>query len=396
MPTFNYRAKDMAGNTIVGTIEAEDERQAAGKIREKGALPMDIRPAAGVGVVQDRPAGSVVARYLIYPLWTGVNIRALLFFFKQMGALLGAGVSLSEALRSVESRQRGKLRRIIHDMHQRVIRGGRLSEEMARHPHVFSRLQMSLVRVGESSGFLEKMTDRIAAYLEYELSVRRRIILVTFYPVLIFLFILFKDVGVAFILGGAKAGLPMLLDIIQRIFLPLVGVLVGLKLMMQFEPPRYVWDFVKMFLPILGTTARKVAMSRFSRALAILYSAGIPLSEAVSTAADACANTAVAKGVKQAVRAIQAGESLTLSLQRTGVVMPIVLDMLSTGEKTGNLDTVLQKVADYMDEEVDATIHKVSISLFVLMILAAGVIVLLQVLEFYSGYFNKLIGGSGG
>lgn len=385
----------MAGNTITGTIEADDERQAAGKIREKGALPMDIRLAAGVGAMQDRPAGSVVARYLIYPLWTGVNIRALLFFFRQMAALLGAGMPLSEALRSVESRQRGRLRRIVHDMHQRVIRGGRLSEEMARHPRVFSRLQLSLVRVGESGGFLEQMMDRIASYLEYELSVRRRIVLAMFYPVLIFLFILFKDIGVAFILGGARAGLPMLLGVLRQVGLPLVGIIVGLKLVMQFDTARYVWDFVKMLPPILGTAARKVAMSRFSRALAMLYSAGLSLSEAVSTAADACANVAAAKGIKRAVGAIQAGESLTLSLQRTGVVMPMVLDMLSTGEKTGNLDAVLQKVADYMDEEVDATIHKVGIGLFVLMILIAGVIVLMQVIGFYSGYFNKLIGGSG-
>ncbi len=386
----------MTGNTITGTIEADNERQAACKIREKGALPMDIRPAARIDAEQNRPAGSIFAQYLIYPFWTGVNIRALLFFFRQMAALLGAGMSLSEALHSMESRQGGRLRHIVHNMYQRVISGGHLSEEMTQHPRVFSHLQLSLVRVGESSGFLEQVTDRIASYLEYELSVRRRIVLATFYPIIIFLFILFKDVGVAFVLGGTKSGLPMLLNVLQQFGLPLIGILVGLKLVMQFETPRYVWDFVKILPPVLGTAARKIAMSRFSRALAMLYSVGLPLSEAVSVAADACANVAIAKGIKQAVRTIQAGESLTSSLQRTGVVMPMVLDMLSTGEKTGNLDAVLQKVADYMDEEVDATVHKVGISLFMLMILVAGIIVLIQLIGFYSGYFNKLIGGSVG
>jgi type II secretory pathway component PulF len=396
MPTFAYKAKDTAGNTVTGHIDAPDERQAAGMIREQGALPMDIRPVGAPSIPEVRPAGSVFARYLIYPLWTGVNIRALLFFFRQMATLLAAGMSLSEALRSVGTRQRGRLGRIIAEMHQRVISGGRLSDEMARHPRVFSRLQLSLVRVGEGSGLLEPMMDRIASYLEYELSVRRKITQAMFYPTMVFLFIALKDVVVTLILHGAGPARAHLVSVLRSVGLPALCIIIGLKLLMQFEPPRHLWDFIKMLPPILGTAARKVAMSRFSRALAMLYSAGLPLSEALSVGAEASANVAVEKGVKKAVRSVQAGEGLTSSLQKTGVMMPVVLDMLSTGEKTGSMDTVLQKVSDYMDEEVDTTVHKVGIGLFVLMMLVAGLIVLLQLLAFYSGYFNSLLGGGAG
>jgi len=142
--------------------------------------------------------------------------------------------------------------------------------------------------------------------------------------------------------------------------------------------------------PVLGTTARKIAMSRFSRALAILYSSGMSMAESLNVAADASANTAVARGIKCAIPAIQAGDGLTISLEKTHMIMPMVLDMLSTGEKTGSMDGVLQKVSDYMDDEVDVTFHKVSIALFVLMIIVAAIMAAVQIIGGCTGYINDI------
>ena len=152
---------------------------------------MEIRPAHGA-----RPgpstalAGNVFVRYLIHPLWTGVNIRHLMFFFRQLETLLSAGMSLSEALRSIQGRSGGPMAGILRGAQSRVQAGGRLSDEMARHPRVFAELQVSLVRAGEESGMLETMAGRIASYLEYEMTIRRRVAMATFYPFLLVIFLI--------------------------------------------------------------------------------------------------------------------------------------------------------------------------------------------------------------
>lgn len=389
MPTYAYKAKSRCGETVTGSVEADSENHAAGKIREMGALPMDIRQIGAGAEVSNGPAGSAFARYLVYPIWTGVNIRALLFFFRQMATLLAAGMSLSEALGSVSTRQRGRLGRIIREMRDAVVHGGRLSEVMARYPRVFSPLQLSLVQVGESGGLIEQMMDRIASYLEYEISVRRMISKVMFYPILILLAIVFIPHLPALVLGSGKAFLHEIWAADRKLFWFMVIAVIAAKLLFQFGPVRLVWDVVKVVPPVIGTVARKIAMSRFSKALAILYSAGLPIAQAVSVAADACANLYISRSIKSAVPAIQAGEGLTASLARTGCILPMVMDMLATGEKTGSMDAVLNKVATYMDEEADATIHKLGIALFVLMILVAGGIVLYMLVGSYSEYANK-------
>lgn len=392
MPTFTYRAKDATGNTVIGIIDAATESAAAGKIREMGHLPMDIRATVSEPSGEaPREVGSALARYLIYPLWTGVNIRALALFFRQLATLIASGMALSEALHSAGSRTGGRLGRIIAEACDNVRGGGRLSDTMSRYPRVFSKLLISLMRAGEAGGLLQSMTERIASYLEYELAIRRRIAMIMFYPIIIFFFIIVMPHVPTLVLDGPRQFGASLFASISIWFPWAIAALIVLKLLLQFEAVRWVWDFVKVLPPIIGTTARKIAMSRFSRALAVLYSAGMPISEAVSVAADACANVAIGRGIRSCVPAVQAGHGLTESLARTRAVTPMVLDMLSTGEKTGSMDTVLQKVADYMDDEADATIHKLGIALFVFMILIAAIIIGIRVIGFYGSYFGGVM-----
>ncbi|MHB9038179.1 MAG: type II secretion system F family protein [Armatimonadota bacterium] len=392
MPTFSYKAKDTKGNTRTGTLEAADERTAAAMIREAGGLPMEISairsPKSSSATNSLRPSAR---SYLIDPIWSGVNIRGLAFFYSQLHTLLGAGMSLSEALRSVGGRTRGRLRAIIMEACDHVQRGGRFSEVMGKYPRVFNRLQISLMRAGESGGLLEPMIERIAAYLDYELSIRRQLAKITFYPFAIFFFvILTPHVPLLILKGGAPFAESLWGSL--RVWLPwLLGSMVAVKYLFLLEPVRLAWDFAKIQPPLLGTMARKVAMSRFCRAISSLYSAGTPMGEALSVSSDACANIAIANGIKRAIGPVQSGEKLTDSLARTGVMMPIVLDMLSTGEKTGSMDAVLAKAADYMDEEVDSTIHKAGIALFVLMILIAAYMVLQMVVAFYQSYFSGVM-----
>lgn len=395
MPLFEYRAKDRSGATVTGTVDAADERGAASMVRELGHLPMDVhlarrRPEREPSV----EAGSAVQRYLIYPLWTGVNIKALALFYRQLATLLGSGMTLSEALRSAGNRTRGRLGTIIAEMQNNASLGVPMSETMVRYPKVFSRLQISLVRAGESGGLLEQMVDRIASYLEYELKVRKLIMKAVAYPVVTLVMALLAYICVPHLETAVKQGMgPFFSTVAPQLRAWTFGMLalvVVCKLLFQFETVRLVWDCFKSQFPGVGGNARKIAMTRFCRALAMLYSAGMPVAQSVDIAADACANIYIGRAIKYAIPAIQTGTGLTESLTRTGVVSPMVLDMLSVGERAGSTDASLQKVADYMDDELDASIHKIGIALFVLMLVVAGVIVGYIVIEFWQKYYGGI------
>jgi type II secretory pathway component PulF len=395
MPTFTYKAKDKSGTTVTGTLDAESSSQAAAILRERGQLPMDIRQA---GRVSARPTeyGSFFARYFIYPLWTGVSIRTLASFFRQMATLLDSGMTLTEALTSIGGRASGRLRVIIDEMKQSAGQGLGLSGAMIRHPRVFSPLQIALVRVGESSGLLADLLARIASYLEYEIKIRQMISKMIVYPVVVLVFagLVYLCVPNVNLLVSGKQGefLSAIWPQLRLCVFGGLGLVVALKLIFQFGTVKYIWDAIKVQPPMLGTAARKIAMSRFSRAVALLYGAGVPLSETVSVGADACANYYIGDRIRRAVPALQNGVSLSAALESTGAVMPIVLDMLVTGERTGNTDATLNKVADYMDDEVDVTMHKLGIALMVVGVIAAGIVTLYVLVQLYQQHAANELG----
>lgn len=395
MPKFAYKAKDSDGNTVTGELEANNERDAAILIREKGHWPIEIRRATGAGAPTPHRFWSRLGYYVIEPIWTGVNIAQLALFYRQLATMLGSGMSLTEALNSIGRRTRGRLGRIVREAAVRAQGGCPLSETLARYPRIFTSFQLSLLKAGETGGLLERMVDRIATYLEWELTIRRRIAAATFYPKLLAVCILVIPLFPTLVLRGPASFLLAVYSNIRSVVLGLVGFIIAIKLVFQFESTRLVWDFVKLQFPVLGWSAHKIAMARFSRAMSALYAAGVSIAECVSIAADASGNVYLARRLKGTIGRLHAGESLTTSLSASRALSPIVLDMLATGEKTGATDVVLDKVADYMEEEVDATLQKVGPVLLVVGVLIAGFVVGMMVVNFYSGYFSNLLGGVG-
>ncbi len=400
MPLFDYKAKDRAGTTVTGSIDALDERGAAEAIRGMGHLPMTITPAASrSSKTATGESGGVFARYILYPLWTGINIRMLAAFYRQLTILLASGMSISESLRSIGSRSRGRFGVIIREAQQSTAAGGRLSDSLSRHPKVFGRLQIALVRAGESGGMLDRMLERIAQQLEYEMKVRGMLAKATLYPELILALAMLVGLAIphvnTLVDQGFGAFITLVLPPVARIAGTLVLLVVATKLLFQFSVPRLIWDAIKIWIPVFGANARKIAMSRFSRSFAILYAAGMSVSESVDLACGACGNLYLGRTMRKAIPAIQSGGGLSDALGRTGVVSPVVMDMMLVGERTGSTDAVLEKVADYMDEEVDASIHKISIALYVVMVLVASGVVGSLVLKFYTGYIKGIPGIAG-
>lgn len=399
MTIFDYKAKNSAGATVVGTVDAADERGAADAIRAMGHLPMSITAAKKTAQPKaNAPQGNIIARYLLYPVWTGVNIKMLSIFFRQLSTLLASGMSIAEALRSISTRMRNRLGTIADEARNDVSGGGKFSDSLSRYPHVFGRLQIALITSGERAGQLDTMADRIAQSLEYEIKVRGLIAKALFYPVLVLIFATLVSLIIPYASVLVNDGFATFFGLVKPTLIHWalwVGALViSIKLIFQFSIPRLIWDAIKVNIPIVGANAHKVAMSRFSRSMAILYAAGLSMSESVDIAADTCANLFVARGLKRAIPAIQSGAGLTDSLSKTKAVSPIVLDMISVGERSGSADTVLEKVADYMDEEVDASIHKMGIAIYVLMILVAAGLVGSIAAKFFLGYFESLLGAA--
>lgn len=390
MPTYFYRAKDKSGGTVDGTLDAPDTRAAVGMVREMGYWPLDVREEGKKAV----PKGceSTDRRF---PLLTGVSIRSLALFFRQLATMLQAGMSLSEGLDSL-GRQRGlgRLPVIALRAADQVRTGGLFSDVLANHPHIFSRLQVGLIRAGETGGMLDSMVDRVASYLERELALRHKFSRVTFYPKIIVVFIVAAVLFIPHVAAIMNGGWQIIAQIILRDAFPvalwLVAMYAAIRLLLTVQPIRYVWDMVKLSFPVLGSTARKLAMSRFSTGLSVMYSAGIPLSQAVELSSDALGNEVLHRAVLRAVPQLRAGGQLSEAFRQTGGLPEMVIGMIGTGERTGSMDQVLDKVSEYYDSEAETTLEKFGYVLFAMLILGAGVVVAIIVARFYLGYFGGL------
>lgn len=383
MANFIYRAKDKAGNTVDGNLDAIDRQEAANKIREMGYWPLEVREQAEKRAAKGGSLG------FISPIWTGASLRAQAVFFRQLATMLQSGMMLSESLESL-SRQRGmgRLPRIAGEAATHIRSGGRFSEILESYGAVFSGIQLGLIKAGETGGMLDSMIDRIATYLERELELRRKLSRITFYPKLIFLMIFLMPSALGLITASKTP-----IDVFRYIFglfLLVIALYVAAKILLAIPPIRFGWDLFKISFPVLGAVSRKLAMSRFSTALSVMYSAGMPISQAVAISSTAVGNVILRRAIASSVPELQRGGQLTAALGRTGKVPDLVLSMIATGERTGNLDVTLNKVSDYYDNEAATTLEKTGYLLFVLLILIAGILVLRTLVGFYGGYFSSL------
>lgn len=388
MPSFSYKAKDRSGQLITGTLEAADSHSAAKELREMGYWPIEIREERA-----SRPSQSAG----IAAFWTGVSLRPLTIFFRQLATMLQAGMPMSDALDSL-GRQKGlgsKLQTLAARASEHVRSGEMLSRFLLMHPRVFSPIQIGLVKMGETSGMLDSMVDRIACYLERELEIRRKFSRITIYPKIIFVFILAFIFFFPNIQEIVNRGWPKVLEILIYNLVPFLLVCAFIyflvKVLLLAPPIRYGWDYIKISFPILGMVSRKLAMARFTTALSVTYAAGVPLSQAVELGSEAVGNIVIEKALRSSVPKIRQGGQLSDVLIKTGQVPETVIGMMTTGEKTGSLDLVMDKVSEYYNSEAEVTLEKFGYFLFVALIIIAGIIVGKIAIDFYSSHYGSLV-----
>jgi type II secretory pathway component PulF len=394
--TFSYIAIDRNGSRTTGVIEAPSEKAARDRLIGQGYLVEFLQE--GKTARRERPA---VIRHVVAPMFGRVNLETLERFFAQLHSMYKAGVHLHQALETLgENARHPVLRSVIRDLKTFVLEGRMMSEGMEKYPEVFTPLQVSLVRAGERGGTLERSLKEISEYLKREIKLRNQIKRATFYPkVILAVLILLPMVANAIVSAIAeRTGGPAfaIFSIASSIwFWVFIGTVVFVwlifsRILLPIPAVRWLWDLVVIVTPYVGGTIRMLTMARFARAFGALYGGGIPLATSVLLAADACGNEYLRRRMYPAARKIQEGRTVTEAFAATQAFTPVTLDMTATGEKSGNLDSILDHVAEQYEDEAEVRLDKMPRVLSVVLLLIAGAVVAYVVASFYMQYIEAI------
>lgn len=403
MATFRYSARDASGRVVAGAIDADTEVMVLGKLQEMGFFVTNLQRTSG---------GAVSLRRLDLGKFRKVGMRELTVFTRQFATMVNAGLSMVRTLNILEQQtESAKLKTIVGDVRKHVEEGMTLSDALGQHPDTFSALTINMVRAGEVGGVLDDVLNRLAIFYEKDLALRQKVRAAMTYPAAIFTFAL----GVIFFLVffilpqfiGFFEGLDLQLPLPTRVlifvthaltgywYVFLGGLLVGvwgLRVYVGTERGRFRWDRFKLRVPVFGPLLRKVTISRFTRTLGTLITSGVPIMQALEVVSKAVENKIVAQAIDNVRSSIREGESIALPLQNSGLFPPMVVQMTAVGEETGTLDSMLQKVADFYDAEVESTLAQLTSILEPLLIMFLGFVVGFIVLSFYMPLYQLITG----
>jgi type IV pilus assembly protein PilC len=402
--TYAFRAIDVAGAPSRGELEAESKAQVTEQLRQRGLIVLDVsekREAMRVDAFLDR--------------FQKVNMRDLAVFSRQFATLIGSGMPMLRSLYTLEDQtEDDKITAAITDLHKDVEAGSSVADAMERNPMIFDPLYRSMVRAGEGSGRLEQALDMVAIQLEKLDALRRQVRSAMMYPLLVFGFaIIVMAIVVAFIVpvftgifedlaedSGGDAELPFMTQITVGvsnvltgawfILIPaIIGLIVAFVQWKKTERGRRQWDAMKLRLPAkIGDVVQKVAIARWSRVFAGTVSAGVPILQAIRIAGETSGNAIVADAMEDVYNSVRQGGTIAAPLGRSPVFPTMVTHMVSVGEETGQLEQMLDKIADFYEAEVDAKIKALTSLIEPLMIIFVGIVVGFIVISMYLPIFS--------
>jgi MSHA biogenesis protein MshG len=400
---FRYRGRNARGEVVNGAVEAASADAVAAQLLNSGVTPVDISAARGAS--QDIGAA---LRFSFAFSTDRIQPVDIVIFSRQLHTLLKAGVPIMQGLRSLrDSTHNPALSKVIHDLVESLDSGLELSAALKRHPKVFANLYISMVQVGETTGGLPEALLQLAAYLDREKDTRDRIKQALRYPltvigaIVVAMFIINILVIPTFakVYANFRAELPFvtrLLVAVSGFFerywgwmaAGIAGSLVWLRLYIKSSEGRYRWDKLKLHVPIVGVIFRNAALARFTRTLAIALRAGVPLVQAFTVVSRAVDNEFIGERILQMRDGVERGETITRTATATGMFPPLVVQMISVGEETGAMDSLLDEVADHYDREVDYALKNLSTALEPILIVMIGVMVLILALGVFLPMWN--------
>ncbi|GBG54885.1 secretion system protein [Sporomusaceae bacterium FL31] len=387
--TFAYKAKDRAGQPLTGTIVAESEAAVAAFIRDKGYYITLIK--------EQRPKQSISASF---DRLKTVKTKDLAILCWQFATMINAGMSLITSLNTlIEQTDHSKLKSALSDILKKVQEGEGLSQAMADHPNIFPTLMINMIEAGEVGGVLDEVLSRLATHYEKEHKMNEKVKSAMTYPMVV---LSMAALAVAFILtfvlptfmklfDSMKAELPLPTRILLMIsgfmqnYWPFLIVLVGIllfSLTYAYKQPKYriLIDPFMLQLPVFGMLTKKVAIARFSRTFGTLLRGGVPIISALEVVKKTTDNMVIMNSLSAAQTSIREGLGLATPLGTSKIFTPMVIQMVAVGEETGELDKMLDKIADFYESEVDDTVSRLSSLLEPILIGGLGIIIGLIIL----------------
>ena len=384
MPTYRYSAMDQSGRTVAGTLEAESLELVRAKLS-------DLR----YHVLSIRETRAKIGLQGFLNSMQRVKLRDLVVFSRQFATMIDAGLSVVKCLDILQKQSRNpRLKEVIGQVKHDVAGGTSLTEALQRHPRIFSSLYVNMIRSAEAGGLLDTVLDRLATFQEKEQETRNKIKSAMTYPTVVFFFAVLMLIGLLFFVlpkfKGIFETMGLELPLTTRLMLNsstylrqywyiaivvLVGSVVFLRLFAHTDKGRYAIDAGKLKLPVFGELILKTSVSRFARTFGTLISSGVPVLRALEIVADTAGNQVVSETVSRARTSIKEGDKISTPLFGSKVFPVMVTQMIAVGEETGRLDQMLVKVANFYDEEVDATLKALTSLIEPLMIVGLGIIV---------------------
>jgi MSHA biogenesis protein MshG len=394
MPAFAYRGRDARGGLVAGRLEGADSGAVADQLLAIGVTPVEITPA---GVEAAALAAPDWWRRLTAPPVTDVDV---MLFSRQMHALLKAGVPIMRALGGLQQSSANRsLAEVIGDLRTSLDGGRELSAAMRAHPRVFSPFYISVIRIGETTGGLDEAFLRMFEYMEFDKEIRDRIKAAVRYPIIVLVVIAVAILVVNFfvipafarIFEAQKVPLPLLTRLLvgmSEFFLAywpallagLAAAVFGARLYVGTEAGRYWWDRNKLRLPLAGSIIQRATLARFARGMSLAVRAGVPIVQAMSVVAEVVANSYMAIRIRHMRDGVERGESVLRTATASAIFTPVVLEMISVGEETGELDDLMGEVADMYEREVDYEIKNLATNIEPILTIALGVMVLILAL----------------
>ena len=400
---YAYKGRDSAGKLKSGTIEADSPAHVATKLRGMGVAPVSITQGGG---------GGGLNREIKIP-GIGpkkVKLKDLAVFARQFATMINSGLSLLRALTILtEQTESPELARVLGEVRNDIETGSSLSVAMAKHPDVFPSLMTNMCRAGEVGGFLDMVLLQVADNYEAEVKLKNKVKAAMTYPVVVFVIAVLAVIGMLLFIVPVFVGLFS--DLGSELPAP-TRVLVFLSGLMKFLAPlgvvgliafSIVWpkvkrtpqvrnalDPLKLRLPVFGLLFRKIALARFARNLGTMMKSGVPILQSLDIVSSTTGNVVLERAIRDVQSSVRQGESLAQPLTQHKVFPPMVVQMMAVGEDTGALDTMLHKIAEFYDQEVEATTEALTALIEPLMIVVIGAIIGAMIVALYMPIFSLM------
>jgi type IV pilus assembly protein PilC len=393
MPTYKFEAMDTTGSEVKDSVDAQSEEEAQQKIRQMGYFVTKLTETAGKKArAKAKKGGRKKGQTFTIG---GVSSKQLCTFTRQFSTLQDAGLPVLRSLKILEGQMRpGVLKNALIDVVDDVESGSTLSEAFAKHPRCFDRLYVNMVKAGEAGGALEIILQRLADFKEKSQSLKRKITGAMIYPVVVILvavciltfIMLYIIPKFEKIFKDFNMKLPWITEMLMatsRWFgtywyvLPLFPLCFWLllKLIRLNRTGAYALDRIKLWMPVMGMIIEKTIVARTMRTLGTLVSSGVPILEALSITRETCTNAVFERMYQRVYESIREGDTIAQPLKESRLVDDMVVNMIDVGEETGDLDTMLYKISDVYDEEVDVLVAGLISLLEPLMIVVLGFII---------------------